>query len=433
MSVIPIIITIIIIILIFLGIFWLIHNKSKPSESIKIIGGEGPKIESYSDDEVKLLSFTEQVLFDTLSIESDDSIVYNYVDIQSLTGQTWRKFKDFISIKVGNKFYMIHKNLEPKLFSDSLLDGINLCIHVPEIKYVIAMNEFPSIKLIYPSLSNYSDILRKTKFKETCEYMNNSLSQPKLLKKNDLDKLDMLKLVLNNKIEPSFDLSDIKSGNNIMCYIENGNSIKQIKITNSLKYGIRNEVNKQIFVFLEFSYENFSESKKHLVQKLFLQIHKITKSLLKRIIEDINHTHIYVFRFVLHDDKFSDVETIKFNNFWFDGRKIIYYVEDFDNPGKSMIKYPINIPDTKISFDMDEYLFIETSNFNYHIQIEHSENSSRHKSNLVEFLLRTFNYFGYPNESLKELLKNINYNLDNLNKDISIFSPFRISNPNYFN
>ena len=53
------------------------------------------------------------------------------------------------------------------------------------------------------------------------------------------------------------------------------------------------------------------------------------------------------------------------------------------------MSYPsVKIPETVSGFSYDEQLFITRNSSHYSIQIEHSEDGSDHKSNMIEFIGR---------------------------------------------
>lgn len=416
------IIIIVIVIIVCVLIFWLwkyCQTNKNNYIPMKITGGEGSQIIGYKDKDTRILSFSEQVISemnDSGTTPLINSFDYGY--FKDFTGQSLGKFKNYSNAYYGNESYIIMKNTEPKLFSDALLDGVNILRKINEIQYVVTMNEFPSIKLIYPELPN---VLGKNKNFDADDELNliNFLED---------------KTLINRKIDFQ-QILNAKSGNNKMHFIENDFGGNVVHFHDNLDHHLfNNNMDKQIFIFIEFSYNNFIGKNKFQIHPLYLQIHSHTLKLLKRIINYPFKQSLYVFRFVIDDNKFIDPSGIVFNYFeveQVDVPKIIgtteisYYIENFDNSNKS---YPINIPDTTISFDMDEYLMINYENLNFHVQIEHSENLSKHKSNLVEFLIRSFNLLNYSSSDLLKFLKHINYDLKNLNTSISKFSPFFIAN-----
>ena len=169
----------------------------------------------------------------------------------------------------------------------------------------------------------------------------------------------------------------------------------------------------RIEVYLEYSYNKESAI------ELYLAIHKHTQEVLMHILsmeKDNEHRYIYCFRFTNLTDGYKSVKELNIS----DNTKVFI----FDNSGYSIVQ----IPNTSSEFSYDEQLFVNYNENNYSIQIEHSENGSTHKSNIVEFLGRTlspiatideirtvFNKTAYLNKKVKRL----RFKLENASDDIS--------------
>ena len=130
----------------------------------------------------------------------------------------------------------------------------------------------------------------------------------------------------------------------------------------------------RIEIYIEYSYN------KETASELYSVIHRHTLNVLTYILgikKDSKCRYIYCFRFLFPnlDEAYKKVESIDISN-----TKFFIY----DNSGYSIVQ----IPKTSSAFSYDEQLFINYENENYSIQIEHSEDGSSHKSNIVEFLAR---------------------------------------------
>ena len=149
-------------------------------------------------------------------------------------------------------------------------------------------------------------------------------------------------------------------------------------------------------VFVEFVYNNLKD-----ISIAYSTIHLTTSKVLRSIFSLFTKDHtikLAVVRILVKDDGSidNDIE-LKCEN------QLIY----FNNA--SGFNY-ISVPSTKSSFEYDEYLEVQRkiSEF-YKIQIEHSEKLSKHKSNLVEFVLRNSN----DAEFIKQVLSKFGYLLHN--------------------
>ena len=86
--------------------------------------------------------------------------------------------------------------------------------------------------------------------------------------------------------------------------------------------------------------------------------------------------------------------------------------------GTSNINFhTIVVPATQTAFAYDEYIELKKGEMNINIQVEHSENMDRHKSNLVEFIARTFMMNDKEVDvnkinPLRDLINAFNYALD---------------------
>ena len=149
--------------------------------------------------------------------------------------------------------------------------------------------------------------------------------------------------------------------------------------------------NNTVRVFLEFVYEKFDDN-----SVAYRNIHQTTENILKHICDTREkHPELQIAIIRLYVE----------NN----GNVVDFNMPDLDNTNMLLDTgrgfQNIVIPSTKKEFKYDEYIDATSKGNNYHIQIEHSEGLQKHKSNLVEFILRQhkpeadtialLNYFGY--------------------------------------
>lgn len=144
-------------------------------------------------------------------------------------------------------------------------------------------------------------------------------------------------------------------------------------------------------VFLEFVYGKFDDNSIG-----YRNIHKTTENILKHIFSSREtHPELQIVIIRLYVENNGNV--VDFNMPDLDDTNMLLDTgREFQN---------IVIPSTKKEFKYDEYIDATSNGINYHIQIEHSEGLQKHKSNLVEFVLRQhkpeaetiklLNYFGY--------------------------------------
>ena len=152
-------------------------------------------------------------------------------------------------------------------------------------------------------------------------------------------------------------------------------------------------------IYIEYSY---GSSRK--VTDLYPLIHRHTHHVITDIIkhhesEEINSKQLYIYcmRFQLEQNQDGQrrltqpsngyeiipeqtITTVSAYKSIIDNVKIYYYDE---------CSYPsVKIPETVSGFSYDEQLFITRNSIHYSIQIEHSEDGSDHKSNMIEFIGR---------------------------------------------
>lgn len=336
-------------------------SKNKNYNTEKLYGGDGLSVSNYGKVSMKRnLSCSEQVLSQTKHRSWNSYVSYEIRYLKYFTGQCLMKFKDNATMSYSDGLYLVSAHVKPKFISDSLLDGINLYLLNDKINQIFTKNEMRS------------DVMLDSSVK-----INDTPSSPYLLSSKD----------------------DLKI--NIQCMENNINNI--IEIYKNL------QPVPDIYVYLEFCYGDFKYSKFPLLC-LYNEIHDLTLNILNQITgENIHPQRVYVLRYVINDNS----ETLNYNNVKFKNKNISYitinyYDEDVDNKFDT-----INIPSTKEYFKMDEFLLINTDKFNFHIQIEHSENMEKHKSNLVEFILRIGKIFGLSNEELVEFIRLFGYEFIN--------------------
>lgn len=151
-----------------------------------------------------------------------------------------------------------------------------------------------------------------------------------------------------------------------------------------------------ISVFIEFVYETFDSV------DLYYKIHYRTAEILKYVFSQ--YADIMVFRLVVRngfvqefDPSKVKIKELRYDPNYDDTIKVLYYdgvhkVENTLTDAEKNGFKTIRIPRTRIdhSLKYDEGLLVQTFNEKrYDIQIEHSENLGEHKSNIVEFIVRS--------------------------------------------
>lgn len=180
-------------------------------------------------------------------------------------------------------------------------------------------------------------------------------------------------------------------------------------------------------IYIEYSYGSSRN-----VTDLFPLIHKHTHRVITDIIkhhesEEINSNQLYIYciRFQLEQAKDNqkqlvipsndydlfpeyEISTIPAYKSLIDKVMVYYYDECL---------YPlVKIPETTSEFSYDEQLFITRESNYYSIQIEHSENGSDHKSNMIEFLGRNLSQLITLDAMRKFLKANMSQIIDEENR-----------------
>lgn len=175
----------------------------------------------------------------------------------------------------------------------------------------------------------------------------------------------------------------------------------------------------EVKIYIEYSYGTGRRA-----NELFAIVHKHTNIILNQIIEEQQSNEvkkesdvcIYCYRFQLESKEGIKKELLNLDTidrdtmvtYTLDGRTVI--IDVFDE-----CKYEtVEIPKTSSEFSYDEQLFLLIDGYNYNVQIEHSENGSKHKSNFVEFLARNI-INTIPFVDVIELFKNRTRYLDEHN------------------
>ena len=153
-----------------------------------------------------------------------------------------------------------------------------------------------------------------------------------------------------------------------------------IGLQQSLQTFKTNKSKPSIHVYIEYSYN------KEGAYELYSSIHMHTLSVLRYLLlKEVEEQDVYCYRFKSSTDAYQAIEPITIH-----GRRFFVYDE---------CEYSIvQIPKTTESFAYDEQLFANSKEHNYSIQIEHSEDGPKHKSNFVEFLGRLLSPFASAND-----------------------------------
>lgn len=409
---------IILIILISFVIYLYIKNNNNPNNeylSNNFRGGDGISVVrfdkngiEFDKNEVKqTLSFTELALHNLSEILANNTMIIHNTDIKRIVDLSTIEYEKFgyIQNKLIRGYVSMH--IEPKFFSDSLLDGI-LFMEIPNVEHVFCKNEFQSERLF------------------------NSINSTNINDGFTIDRETQLSYHINH--HPVTNINDFE-----IISIKNSTGINKTNFFTDIHLATKN-----IYVFIEFSYTG--TVKKSEVVKSYQLIHYKTQFIMEKIIEDSKSysdgNYIYVIRILL--SKITD--TIEFVKHNYENFTIITILQDFDRERGTKFN-TINIPKTEKSFAMDEFLvvnckFNQDVKINYFVQIEHSEGMQHHKSNIVEFILRTCKVLGINNSTCKNILvEDLHYSLDKLDKfNINLMddkcdkleSVFRFANPEFF-
>lgn len=358
-------------------------------------GGDGISVVRYdkcSEPNLEIikqtLSFAEIVVNKYADKITDDMKILFGNDVERMIELSAIEYKKIGYFKYKYMNGYITNHIEPKFFSDSLLDGINLT-KIPNIKYVFCKNEFQSSKLFNTiNNSNLKEGFVEDRSTQVAYHIHHHSVQ-------GIDNYGMVSVKnVDGTNKDTFIPVDLLKGSNI-------------------------------YVFIEFSYPGTME--KHLVIDMYSKIHRKTLQIMKMIIDNVekskNINQIYVIRILT--SKIDD-NVLPFTIYNYDDNLSVFTIMQDFNPTTGITKFnTINIPSTKDSFAMDEFLFVKsnsvktTNEINYFVQIEHSEGMERHKSNIVEFILRTCKVLGINNRLCKNILvDNLHYGLDRNGKFI---------------
>ena len=186
------------------------------------------------------------------------------------------------------------------------------------------------------------------------------------------------------------------------------------------------------YVFIEFCYS--SGVKKYKIKNLAINIHDNTLKIIEDILDKTDSSDsMYIYRMEVLDD-ITISNSNKLNEIKLDNCKIKFNEWNFK-------EYKIPRLTKSKTFLMDEFLFIETEKLNFCIQIEHSEGYKKHKSNMLEFILRILNKLNVKTEDVKIFLEKklkINFTGDKLIYDtiggekITKESVYRDANEKFF-
>lgn len=335
-------------------IYLIIRNESKPIDVFNDFqGGDGISTFLYKKSEVdgritefkRTLSFAELALrYKSISISGNTSIIPK-IEIDHLIGLSAREYEKLSYFKYRDMDGYISKNIQPKFFSDSLLDGL-LFMKIPNVENVFCKNEYNSERLfneIDSSKINYGFTEdRKTQLSyHLRSHQIQGIDNCEIISMENRDKLNKHNFFTNNNL-----YEDV------------------------------------VYIFIEFSYPGTIDKRE--VLKYYKLIHSKTQEIMKIIIDEIEDTTpvpVYVIRILL-----SEIDSpIVFTRNVYRDINISTYLGDYKDNSTEF--NTINIPKTKDSFAMDEFLIVDYNfpdancNVNYFVQIEHSEGMQHHKSN----------------------------------------------------
>lgn len=200
--------------------------------------------------------------------------------------------------------------------------------------------------------------------------------------------------------EPSF-------GNNILSYIKDG-KVKH-DISSSYRIDRYKLINADKQIFIEFSYRGDDID----IFKGYENIHRTTRTIFKHI-----HSHLkegkqlFIYKVFVEESGKINMKISKKASGMINGYSALAGFSEAKELQQSLIM----VPETKHSFAMDEFLYLETTYGNIAIQIEHSEKLRFHKSNMIEFILRVANRGNYINLSKYAKLVNRSVGMKRLNE-----------------
>lgn len=371
------------------------------------------------------------------------------------------KFNTFL---YNNQLFTLSPNqlsVSAKTYSDSFYDLYLLSTN-EKIKYAIGVCEINSniylqinkekigggnnlITFYYTDPENFALI---DDFKNSCETIN----KEKIIDNENMESSNEAIEELSSKRPPKL------VGSNL--YNEN-DDYTQFKINdkkfNIIKFNqkILNDSSKNIFnikyysnkknvdIFLDFSYGDNQN-----IELNFYKIHEFTYLILNKIIDYLetpsSNKNDYTFiigllmRKIEWNNLFNALNQFQFNkkstnelikSLSIEKENFQFYLLNFNNYDKSPTDQSKNkltdqsknksivIPPSE-SFDMDEFLRIATDKLVMNIQIEHSEEYFRHKSNIVEFIMRILNQKISENDQIdifKEILNFFGFGNSNFN------------------
>lgn len=349
------------------------------------------------------------------------------------------KFNTFL---YNNQLFTLSPNqlsVSAKTYSDSFYD-LYLLSKNENIKYAIGVCEINSniylqidneeigggnnlITFYYTDPENFALI---DDFENSCKTHNENMESSN----EEIEEL-------SSKRFPKLVGSNLPNENDYTQFKINDKKINIIKfnpnILNNLSKNIFNikyySNKKNIDIFLDFSYGDNQN-----IELNFYNIHKFTYLILNKIIDylDISSSKINDYTFIIgllmKDIEWNKLFEALEDDFQFKENEILtneliksllieknnsqFYLLNFNNydklPSNQSLTKQIVIPPSE-SFDMDEFLRIATDNLVMNIQIEHSEEYFRHKSNIVEFIMRILNQKISENNQIEIFKKILNF------------------------
>lgn len=296
----------------------------------------------------------------------------------------------------------IHVKLMIKLNGGEWFKYVNLDdkndIILPSVSQVVlskTKNNLTYDILMEETLNLIRDNLYKT-YNEKSYYCSAMFPQRAVSDAN----IDMYYLSYYKLIQHGFGVCEYKLfenefyGNNLITVINHNNLTIVNKYNGYKDINIDNYKNFNVYVYIEFCYND--ESKDIIKSGLYENIHNITGDILETLI-DINMNTKNENHYYIRITKITEYKTINKSDFEksIDSANNVFCFNDSENVNRYIEgEY----------YRADEFLVFKTiHDTNFYVVIEHNENWTTHKSNIIKFMN---SFTGYNNEIKNDIIDN---------------------------